>query len=157
MKAGQGSWNPIELMASISNGTCLNPDRYFFWDPWHPSTKVHCLAAANVLDQMDQAHLLQGLGDKIQLESMEKSCLKGWKKNICLTLCRENPIDFWRFSRLFFDWFFYNFGEITPLPSLVRKFIFSWGVSFGGLQSRFWWGGLWVKEWNNQKIFSKNI
>jgi phospholipase/lecithinase/hemolysin len=77
MKAGQGSWNPIELMASISNGTCLNPDRYFFWDPWHPSTKVHCLAAANVLDQMDQAHLLQGLGDKIQLESMEKSCLKG--------------------------------------------------------------------------------
>lgn len=74
MALGHGSWNPGELIASLPLGLCPKPEGYFFWDPWHPSTKVHCLAAANVLSMMEQSHLFRGLAGKIHLESAEKSC-----------------------------------------------------------------------------------
>lgn len=29
---------------------CRNPEQHFYWDPWHPTTKVHCLTAVKVLE-----------------------------------------------------------------------------------------------------------
>lgn len=31
---------------------CQKPESYFYWDPWHPTTKIHCLAAVKVLETM---------------------------------------------------------------------------------------------------------
>ncbi len=35
---------------SLPQLQCRNPEQHFYWDPWHPTTKVHCLTAAKVLE-----------------------------------------------------------------------------------------------------------
>ena len=56
-------------------GVCSHPGRFFFWDPWHPSSKVHCLTAVHVVHQMGQESLLGAAGLAVDRDVAEKACL----------------------------------------------------------------------------------
>ena len=46
---------------------CDDPDRYFFWDGVHPSTKVHCAYAIEMMRALGEAGLIEELGDETAL------------------------------------------------------------------------------------------
>lgn len=37
---------------SLPNIECVNPEQKFFWDAWHPSTKIHCIAAVKFMETL---------------------------------------------------------------------------------------------------------
>lgn len=39
---------------------CQNPEQTFFWDPWHPTTHAHCLAAASLLGSLANQGWVKG-------------------------------------------------------------------------------------------------
>jgi phospholipase/lecithinase/hemolysin len=50
---------------------CQEPESYFYWDPWHPTTKVHCLTAVKVLETLMNDQVIS----TFDFEATLKKCL----------------------------------------------------------------------------------
>ena len=61
---------PLILANALS--TCDDPESYLYWDAWHPTTKVHCLAAVSILRQLEGQGMVKGQG----LAGADRLCLK---------------------------------------------------------------------------------
>ena len=64
--------HPEFLMAKkLPQVQCSNPESYFYWDPWHPTTKVHCLAAVKTLESLVKEQIVS----PFNFEETIKKCM----------------------------------------------------------------------------------